>query len=311
MKYSALKNGLGKNSKILIYTVSLFAIILWGISYIWTNQLIALDIPVTYFVFVRILIAGFVLFLLNAASGRIAKIKRKDLPKFLLLAFFEPFIYFICESYGVKETGSPTLSAMIIVIATIPIFSIGAGMLFFKERVNAVNVAGILLCLGGIVLAVMSKGALGRHFIFGVVLLLIAVLSEVGHASVTKSLSGNYTSQVIVMYQFLIGSVYLLPLFIFKGLDGFSARYLSAEVWYPLICLAVLCSSLAFSLWVSTIKSLGVAKSSIFSALIPVVAAIVAWILGHESLNLRQFIGITISAVGVVLSQYTKKSDEA
>ncbi|MBO8470891.1 MAG: DMT family transporter [Bacteroidetes bacterium] len=309
MKYSALKNGLGKNSKILIYTVSLFAIILWGISYIWTNQLIALDIPVTYFVFVRILLAGFVLFLLNAASGRIAKIKRKDLPKFLLLAFFEPFIYFICESYGVKETGSPTLSAMI--IATIPIFSIGAGMLFFKERVNAVNVAGILLCLGGIVLVVMSKGALGRHFIFGVVLLLIAVLSEVGHASVTKSLSGNYTSQVIVMYQFLIGSVYLLPLFIFKGLDGFSARYLSAEVWYPLICLAVLCSSLAFSLWVSTIKSLGVAKSSIFSALIPVVAAIVAWILGHESLNLRQFIGITISAVGVVLSQYTKKSDEA
>lgn len=309
MKYSALKNGLGKNSKILIYTVSLFAIILWGISYIWTNQLIALDIPVTYFVFVRILLAGFVLFLLNAASGRIAKIKRKDLPKFLLLAFFEPFIYFICESYGVKETGSPTLSAMI--IATIPIFSIGAGMLFFKERVNAVNVAGILLCLGGIVLVVMSKGALGRHFIFGVVLLLIAVLSEVGHASVTKSLSGNYTSQVIVMYQFLIGSVYLLPLFIFKGLDGFSARYLSAEVWYPLICLAVLCSSLAFSLWVSTIKSLGVAKSSIFSALIPVVAAIVAWILGHESLNFRQFIGITISAVGVVLSQYTKKSDEA
>ena len=309
MKYSALKNGLGKNSKILIYTVSLFAIILWGISYIWTNQLIALDIPVTYFVFVRILLAGFVLFLLNAASGRIAKIKRKDLPKFLLLAFFEPFIYFICESYGVKETGSPTLSAMI--IATIPIFSIGAGMLFFKERVNAVNVAGILLCLGGIVLVVMSKGALGRHFIFGVVLLLIAVLSEVGHASVTKSLSGNYTSQVIVMYQFLIGSVYLLPLFIFKGLDGFSARYLSAEVWYPLICLAVLCSSLAFSLWVSTIKSLGVAKSSIFSALIPVVAAIVAWILGHESLNLRQFIGITISAVGVVLSQYTEKSDEA
>ena len=309
MKYSALKNGLGKNSKILIYTVSLFAIILWGISYIWTNQLIALDIPVTYFVFVRILLAGFVLFLLNAASGRIAKIKRKDLPKFLLLAFFEPFIYFICESYGVKETGSPTLSAMI--IATIPIFSIGAGMLFFKERVNAVNVAGILLCLGGIVLVVMSKGALGRHFIFGVVLLLIAVLSEVGHASVTKSLSGNYTSQVIVMYQFLIGSVYLLPLFVFKGLDGFSARYLSAEVWYPLICLAVLCSSLAFSLWVSTIKSLGVAKSSIFSALIPVVAAIVAWILGHESLNLRQFIGITISAVGVVLSQYTKKSDEA
>lgn len=305
MKYSSIGKELGKNSKFLIYTVSLFAIILWGISYIWTNQLIALDIPVTYFVFVRILFAGLVLFLLNAASGRIAKIKRRDIPKFLLLAFFEPFIYFICESYGVKETGSPTLSAMI--IATIPIFSVGAGVIFFKEKINAVNISGILMCLLGIVLVVMSKGELGKHFIFGIVLLLIAVLSEVGHASVTKSLSGNYSSQIIVMYQFLIGSVYLLPLFIFKGLDGFSARYMSADVWYPIICLSVLCSSLAFSLWVSTIKSLGVAKSSIFSALIPVVAALVSWILGHEILNLRQFTGIVISAIGVVLSQYTKR----
>ena len=310
MKRSILKkNGLDNNSKVLIYTVSLFAIILWGISYIWTNRLISLDIPVTYFVFVRILLAGFVLFLLNAASGKITRIRRKDLPKFLLLAFFEPFIYFICESYGVKQTGSPTLSAMI--IATIPIFSVGAGVLFFREKVNAVNITGILLSLIGIVLVVMSKGELGKHFIFGIVLLLIAVLSEVGHASVTKSLSGNYSSQVIVMYQFLIGSVYLFPLFLFKGLDGFSSRFLSADVWYPIICLAVLCSSLAFSLWVSTIKSLGVAKSSIFSALIPVVSAIEACLLGQEDLNLRQFIGIAISAVGVVLSQYTGKEGRA
>ena len=310
MKRSILKkNGLDNNSKVLIYTVSLFAIILWGISYIWTNRLISLDIPVTYFVFVRILLAGFVLFLLNAASGKITRIRRKDLPKFLLLAFFEPFIYFICESYGVKQTGSPTLGAMI--IATIPIFSVGAGVLFFREKVNAVNITGILLSLIGIVLVVMSKGELGKHFIFGIVLLLIAVLSEVGHASVTKSLSGNYSSQVIVMYQFLIGSVYLFPLFLFKGLDGFSSRFLSADMWYPIICLAVLCSSLAFSLWVSTIKSLGVAKSSIFSALIPVVSAIAACLLGQEDLNLRQFIGIAISAVGVVLSQYTGKEGRA
>lgn len=301
-----LKDRYSQNqSRVLIYIVSTFAIILWGISYIWTDQLISLGVSVFYFVFVRILLAGIVLFLLNAASGRIAPIRRQDIGKFLLLAFFEPFIYFICESYGVKETGSPTLSAMI--IATIPIFSVGAGMLFFKEKVNFVNMIGILLSLAGIVLVVMSKDELGENFIFGIVLLLIAVLSEVGHASVTKSLSGNYSSQVIVMYQFLIGSVYLLPLFLFKGLQDFSPVYMSKEAWYPIICLAVLCSSLAFSLWVSTIKSLGVAKSSIFSALIPVAAAIIAWILGQETLNLRQGAGIILSTAGVVLSQYTRK----
>jgi drug/metabolite transporter (DMT)-like permease len=293
-------------SKILIYIASIFAITLWGMSYIWTDKLIAQNIPIFYFVFVRILLAGIILFLFNTAYARIKRIQRRDLGKFLLLAFFEPFIYFICETYGLKLTGSPTLSAM--VIATIPIFSIGAGMIFFKEKVNFINIIGILFTLVGIVMVAMAKGELGENFIWGVILLLIAVVSEVGHASITKSLSGNYSSQIIVMYQFLIGSVYLLPLFIWKGLDGFSAEtHFSPEVWYPIICLAVLCSSLAFSLWVSTIKNLGVAKSSIFSALIPVAAAIIAWILGHELLNSRQWIGIGVSTLGVILSQYTIK----
>ena len=292
-------------SKVLTYIASIFAITLWGMSYIWTDQLIALDIPVSYFVFVRILLAGLVLFLFNTAYGRIKRIQRQDFPKFLLLALFEPFIYFICETYGLKVTGSPTISAM--VIATIPIFSIGAGMIFFKEKVNFINILGIVFSLVGIVMVAMAKGEVGEHFIWGIVLLLIAVIAEVGHASITKSLAGNYSSQIIVMYQFLIGSIYLLPVFLWKGIGDFNIDvYFSAEVWYPLICLSILCSSLAFSLWVSTIKNLGVAKSSIFSALIPVAAAIIAWVLGHEYLNSRQWIGIIISTVGVILSQYTK-----
>lgn len=293
-------------SKTLVYISSTVAIILWGMSYIWTDKLIAQGIPVFYFVFVRILLAGLILFLFNTAYGRIKRIQRQDLPKFLLLALCEPFIYFLCETYGLKLTGSPTLSAM--VVATIPIFSIGAGILFFKEKVSAVNIFGILMSLVGIVMVAMAKGEVGDKVAWGIIFLIIAVFSEVGHASFTKSLSGNYSSQVIVMYQFLIGSVYLLPLFIWKGVKDFDASvYFSAEVMYPIVCLAILCSSLAFSLWVGTIKSLGVAKSSIFSALIPVVAALIAWILGHEIMNARQWTGIAISSVGVILSQFTVK----
>lgn len=293
-----------KPSKVLTYIASTFAIILWGMSYIWTDKLIGLGINIFYFVFARIFLAGIILFLFNVAYTRIKRISRQDTGKFLLLAFFEPLIYFICETFGLKLTGSPTLSSMI--IATIPIFSIGAGIFFFKERISWFNIAGILLSLSGIVMVVMEKGELGKHFIWGIVLLVIAVIAEVGHASVTKKLSSNYQSQVIVMYQFLIGSIYLLPLLLWKGFDGFNMEvYFSAEALYPILCLAVLCSSLAFSLWVSTIKSLGVAKSSIFSALIPIAAAIIAWLIGHETLSSRQWAGIAISFIGVIMSQYS------
>lgn len=293
-----------KPSKVLTYIASTFAIILWGMSYIWTDKLIGLGINIFYFVFARIFLAGIILFLFNVAYTRIKRIRMQDTGKFLLLAFFEPLIYFICETFGLKLTGSPTLSSMI--IATIPIFSIGAGIFFFKERISWLNIAGILLSLSGIVMVVMEKGELGKHFIWGIVLLVIAVIAEVGHASVTKKLSSNYQSQVIVMYQFLIGSIYLLPLLLWKGFDGFNMEvYFSAEALYPILCLAVLCSSLAFSLWVSTIKSLGVAKSSIFSALIPIAAAIIAWLIGHETLSSRQWAGIAISFIGVIMSQYS------
>ena len=298
------------HNRLITYIASICAILLWGMSYIWTDKLISIGINIYYFVFVRIFLAGIILFLFNAAYTRIKRITRKDLGKFMLLALFEPFIYFICETFGLKLTGSPTLSAMI--IATIPVFSIGAGIVFFKEKITGINIVGIMLSLAGIVMVAMAKGEPGEHFIWGIILLVIAVIAEVGHASITKSLSSNYQSQVIVMYQFLIGSIYLLPLLIWKGLDGFDMElYFSADAMYPIVCLAILCSSLAFSLWVSTIKTLGVAKSSIFSALIPVVAAIIAWMIGHEELNSRQWAGVAISFVGVVLSQYSgRKSAE-
>ena len=102
----------------------------------------------------------------------------------------------------------------------------------------------------------------------------------------------------------------IFPLFLFKGLEDFEPRYLSYEVWTPIICLAILCSSMAFSLWVNTIKHLGVAKSSIFTALIPVASALSAWALGYEFLTMRQWGGVLLSAVGVIMSQYCMKQQK-
>lgn len=295
-----------KQNKALIYLAPALAVLFWGMSYIWADSLIGNGIPVFYFVFVRILFAGVIMVLLNLVTSGLQPIRRKDIPKFFLVSFCEPFIYFICETYGIKATGSPTLSALI--IATIPIFSIGAGIIFFKEKITRLNCIGMFMSLVGIVLVAMSKGELGENFIWGIILLFIAVLSEVGHASLTRSLVDSYSSQNIVMYQFLIGSLYLLPLFLWKGLGSFDASvYLSIDVWIPILCLAILCSSVAFTLWVSTIKSLGVAKSSIFSALIPVVSALIAWVIGREMLTARQWTGIAIAVLGVILSQYVSK----
>lgn len=300
------------DNKAVIYLLSVLAIVLWGMSYIWSDRLIALGVPISYFVPLRIFVAGIILLLFNILTKNFRLVARKDIWKFLLLSLFEPLIYFFCETYGIKETGSPTISAMI--IASVPIFSVGAGVLFFKERISVINALGIAVTLGGICLVLLKQGGdegVPQNFILGVVLLMIAVFSEVGHASLTKLLADGYKPQVIVMYQFLIGTVYFLPFFLTRGIENFDARLVSWEVLEPILCLAVLCSSLAFSLWAMAIKKLGVGKSSVFLAMMCVATALVAEVIGREHLSLLQWLGVLIAVLGIVLSQYccTKKSE--
>ena len=299
------------DNKAVVYLLSVLAIVLWGMSYIWSDRLIALGVPISYFVPLRIFVAGIILLLFNILTKNFRPIARKDIWKFLLLALFEPLIYFFCETYGIKETGSPTISAMI--IASVPIFSVGAGALFFKERISILNGFGIAVTMAGICLVLLKQGGdegVPQNFILGVVLLMIAVFSEVGHASLTKLLADGYKPQVIVMYQFLIGTVYFLPFFLTRGIENFDARLVSWEVLEPILCLAVLCSSLAFSLWAMAIKKLGVGKSSVFLAMMCVATALVAEVIGREHLSLFQWLGVLIAVLGIVLSQYccTKKS---
>lgn len=293
------------DNKAVVYLLSVLAIVLWGMSYIWSDRLIALGVPISYFVPLRIFVAGIILLLFNILTKNFRPIARKDIWKFLLLALFEPLIYFFCETYGIKETGSPTISAMI--IASVPIFSVGAGALFFKERISILNGFGIAVTLAGICLVLLKQGGdegVPQNFILGVVLLMIAVFSEVGHASLTKLLADGYKPQVIVMYQFLIGTVYFLPFFLTRGIENFDTRLVSWEVLEPILCLAVLCSSLAFSLWAMAIKKLGVGKSSVFLAMMCVATALVAEVIGREHLSLFQWLGVLIAVLGIVLSQY-------
>ena len=49
------------DNKAVVYLLSVVAIVLWGMSYIWSDKLIALDVPIFYFVPIRILVAGLIL----------------------------------------------------------------------------------------------------------------------------------------------------------------------------------------------------------------------------------------------------------
>ena len=86
--------------------------------------------------------------------------------------------------------------------------------------------------------------------------------------------------------------------------------YVSWEAIEPILCLAVLCSSLAFSLWAMTIKRLGVGKSSVFLAMMCVATALIAEMMGREHLTTLQWLGVIIGVIGIILSQQAPRRKE-
>ena len=289
-------------TKATAYLAASGTVLLWGMSYIWSDRLLDAGIPVEFFVPVRTLLAGVLLLVLNKAARLEMRMRKKDIGKFLLLALCMPLVYFICETYGLQLTQSPTITSLI--IATNPLFAMGAGMLIFKEHFSRLNILGVFITLAGLFLVTWTRTETGPWFWAGVAVLFLAVISEVSQIAFTKSLSSTYAPSVIVMYQFLLGAVLFLPLFLSKGMAHFDASlYLSWKVVYPTLALALLCSATAFTFWAYAIARLGVAHTSVFLAVVPLVTAVLSFLFGDERLALLQWAGLAVGLVGIYLTQ--------
>lgn len=286
----------------MTYFLTTISIVLWGLSFVWTNDILNQGVPPFTFLFVRLALAGLLLLLYAKVSGRLQKVARKDVKYMFLMAFFEPFIYFIGETYGMKVTGSAVLAAVI--IATIPIVCLFAEKVLYKVPYTVFKIIGTTVTIPGIVMVVMKGGesASVDHY-YGIALLFLAVAGATGYAAVVKKLSGMYNPTTITTYQFLIGALLFLPFFLGYGLDGLNSTFFSADVMVPLLSLAVLCSCVAFVFWVTSIAQLGMMKANIFSALIPAVSAIGAAALGQEEITVITITGIAVVIAGVIIAQ--------
>ncbi len=288
------------------YLAATIAIILWGFSFVWTNELLNHNVPVFTFLFIRLSIAGIMLWIFSKATGKLQKLTFKDFLKMCLMAFFEPFIYFIGESFGMKATGSGVLAAVI--IATIPITCMITEKILDNVPFTLYKIIGILITIPGIAMVVLKDGSLSVEHGYGIALLFLAVTGATGYSAVVKKLSGKYNSFTIATYQFVLGSIMFLPFFFLYGTEGLNETLLSAEVLVPLLCLSVLCSCVAFVFWVTAIRGLGITRANIFSALIPAISALGAAMLGQESITLISCAGIAIVITGVILAQQNNKT---
>ena len=111
------------NSKIRVYAAVIMAMIFWAFSFIWFKMANEDLRPVTI-VFLRLTIAVALLTTYLTLTKKFAKIQKGDFKLFMILAVFEPFIYFLGESYGLTYVSATVCSVL---ISTIPVFATKIG----------------------------------------------------------------------------------------------------------------------------------------------------------------------------------------
>jgi drug/metabolite transporter (DMT)-like permease len=296
-----------KNKEILAFGSALGAAFFWSFSFIWFKIAYQGYNPVTVVIF-RLAISAILITLIAAFLKRLQKPSKKDIRLFVLMAFFEPFIYFLGESYGLKYVSS-TVAAVI--VATIPLISPVFAWHFFREKLKWMNIAGLTFSFFGVGLVVLNGSFQFEASPLGVGLEFIAVLSAIAYSIVLKNLVSRYNTMTIIAYQNIIGIIFFLPVWLIVDFNDFVTRPFHPEAFRAIVLLAVFSSTLAFVFFTQSIRQIGVNRSNSFINLIPVFVAILSFFILKEELGGQKIIGIMVVVAGLFLAQIKRKRKNA
>jgi len=288
---------------------ALLSMIFWSFSFVWIKIVYEAYGPLTTILF-RLLISSGLMLIFTLLSRKLQKIQAGDLKLFVLMAFFEPFLYFMGESYGLKYVSSTVAS---VIVATIPLFSPIAAWYFYKEKLSRTNLYGLVITFLGVSLVILDTSFNFTASPLGISLEFLAVMGAIGYASILKGISHRYNTFSIITYQNLIGAIFFFPFWLGFEMKDFVEVDFNGEAFFAIIKLAIFASTFSFILFTYSVRNLGINRSNIFINVIPVCVAILAWFILGDQLNFHQMIGIAIVISGLFLAQinWKRKKNES
>lgn len=282
-----------------IYLLAIIAMVCWAFSFIWTRVALLSFPPITL-VTLRLILASILLISFQLFRKNLIQIDKKDIKYFLLLAFFEPFLYYIGETHGLTLVKATTAS---VIIATIPIFAPFAAFFFLREKFTIINIVGIFISLYGVYLIVQTGSKNDTTSLTGVFLLFLAVFSAVVYGLILRKIPMKYSAINIVLYQNLFGLLFFIPTALLVDFSKYTDIIIYREALQALLLLTIFASVMAFVLFSTVVRKIGLTKSQVFTNLIPVFTALFSWIIFKDKLSLLQWSGIGIVVLGVFVSQ--------
>lgn len=222
-----------------------------------------------------------------------------------LESFLGNFLFSICMLFGVSLTSAVSAG---VIMAAIPATVALLSRIFLHEPISgrtwtAIACAGLGIGLLAFAKPVHEAGAgsstslawLGNLLVFG------AVLCEASYAVIGKALTGALGPKRITALINVWGFLLVTPFGLYTALQ-FDFAGVPRGSWVLLVFYALAASVWTVWLWMTGLKVVPAAQAGVFTAMLPVSAAVVGVLVLGEQLTLLQVLAFVSALVGVMLA---------
>src|SRR5271165_2758626 len=293
-------------------TLLAFAII----YFVWGSTFLAIrvgvhEVPPFLFAAMRFLVAGLVFYGWMIAQGERSPSRRQWMSAFLLGLLIFVFDYGLL--FWAEQRVPSGIAA--VMMATIPAFMALSEIIFLRTQRLTLRLAlALLIGIGGVAVLMSHSLNLGGAPIdaTGAAALIFASMSWSVASALSRKLPLPSSKVMSSGAQMLAGGVLLTITAAALGeFRNFHPWSVSRGAWLSLLYLIVAGSIIGFTAYVWLIHHESPTKVGTYAYVNPVVAVLVGYFLGGESLGLRTILGTMFVLISVVVITTTKAKKPA
>jgi len=279
------------------YLLILLAILFWGTSFVATKTVLLEIKPVTIII-LRLILASILLTIIALSTKRSFLVNLKSHGWIFILALIATFHLWI-QVTGLQYT---TASNTGWIIGTAPIFMAVLGLIFYKEKVTILQLAGILIAMFGLLLLIGKGNILNIDLIEnkGDLLVLGSAFTWGVYSMVNKKISLSYSPLMTILYLFLMMAIIIIP-FNLNSETFNSVINLSLIGWISILFLGLFCSGIAYVIWAQALRDMESAKVGAFLYFEPFVTVLASWFFLNEEITLIMILSGLLITAGVFI----------
>ena len=192
-----------------------------------------------------------------------------------------------------------------LIMALTPVLVLLLSAFFLKEALTTTKIFGIVISVLGASLIILLSGFNGEQAsnnTLGVLFAVLCAVSYAGYLVLTRKISIIYKPVTIAKWMFLVSALVAVP-FSFSALKNQKIYSGNADIsaYSFLIFALIFSTTIAFFLMPYALKRLEASAVSVFMNLQPVVASIVALIVGQDILTWDKPLAIIFVILGVYI----------